>query len=892
MTETQLATAIRGRELVVFAGAGLVADSGIPGWSQLIASLTQTFRESGQLSATGAAAVDDLRTTNSLPMAMEVLVAHVPRSDVVRSLRTLLVPTRDSVVVQAAAGWRPRGLITTNFDRETERVVPAAHNLYRLSNSEADLKLVATAIGSSAPFWWKLHGDLDHALDPLDPKVSAGGAFMVLTRGDFGNLVHGDRGRQLLAGLLAVLQRSPVIFVGYSFTDPDLALLLSWISNNCQFTHPSWFLARQGDRGLLPSALRRIDPVDRWDDLPTWMNQMAAEASRRPRPAPAERTEHAEPTQKELSAYLAISRYLADLEAPEVSERVLAAALFDEMAALGNFELPWLVDRIAAMLGVGPVLAEGLADATIRLLVGYALVVRHGESVRVNPAQRDELQERAETAWTRERAEFFRSAERRLPKGSRALTSEARDALETVILGLCSELGEAMAEWVSRGIGGNVGWPEFEPRLRAHLDSDEDVRIAEALLGVVLAEPSDAEIPYLYRLLAATFLANSVRLNPVAVVHIRSALELYELYLDANVLLPLMVKEHPNHAVTVAVLDQSRKAGVTLNVLSPIFNEVVAHRERARRDLRDMSGDQRQVAELVNALGGHTNVFMQGYARASAAGAIGNQVGYHDYLLRYSNAALTATAEGAGITIVEPQTEATSGDLYAAALTDIRNEWLQRRHQDRDEILNIHEAAQVCHIYLRREASPERRNHIWFLSNETVLQRVFEKSAGRWKLPPTFPYSAWVAFLDSRLPDGAADPAAVVRAILRGRTEAFELPSPVALVRQRAFGNRVTSRAEEDALEFATSDAALMRRLENAQRELSRRGHKPPQPRSMAKAGTNAVAEISDALDTEIVRLNQELARARKRIADLETHRSRDGRIDEGPPRKGKKGPR
>lgn len=574
------------------------------------------------------------------------------------------------------------------------------------------------------------------------------------------------------------------------------------------------------------------------------------------------------------SAYLAVSRYLADLEAPGVAERVLAAALFDEMAERGHFDVSYLSSRVAEMLGVGPTLAASLSQATVRLLVDYGLVTREGTQIDVRAEAAGRLQERVAANWSRERDEFFQSAETRLPPGSASLPGAVRDALEATLLDLCSELGEAMAEWVSRSVGGDVGWPDVGDRLRSHLDDEEDLRRAESLLRLILTNPRDAEIPYLYRLLSATFLANTVRLNPVAAAHLRESLSLYELYLDANVLLPLVVAEHPNHDIARAVVEESRRAGVKLSVLTSILNEVNSHRELARRDFRDLGGDLKQLTTLAGALGSRANVFLQGFLRYRTPGTIGSQPEWRHYLGAYTERAIEEKLIASGVAIVEPEPEANSGTLYAEALSAIRNEWMLKLGHERDEILNLHEAVQICHIFLRRERSPERRDHIWFLSNETVLQHVFEKQPSRWLLPATFPYSAWVAFLDSRMPHVAEDPAAIVRAILRGRAEAFELPSPVALIRQRAFGERVTSREEEDALGFALSDFALMKRVEAAQRAVYRRAHEASTARRLATARQEAVAEVSSALDAEIARLHKELDRARTRIGELEARPS------------------
>lgn len=250
MTEAHLASAIRDKRLVLFAGSGLTRDAGFPDWMGLVSTLCDQLVASSDVTPEVATAARALASDNDLAAAMQVLLSQAPRHVATARVRALLTAKTESEAVKAVAAWRVRGVVTTNFDREVERVL--GMNAYRLSNSEAALKLVQTAVGGAVPFVWKIHGDIDDELDPSDPKVASGGPFMVLSRSDFAALVQGDRGRQLLAGLLSILQAHPVVFIGYSLSDPDISVLLSWLVANCQFVHQSWFVSRSGERGPLP----------------------------------------------------------------------------------------------------------------------------------------------------------------------------------------------------------------------------------------------------------------------------------------------------------------------------------------------------------------------------------------------------------------------------------------------------------------------------------------------------------------------------------------------------------------------------------------------------------------------------------------------------------------
>jgi predicted nucleic acid-binding protein len=571
-----------------------------------------------------------------------------------------------------------------------------------------------------------------------------------------------------------------------------------------------------------------------------------------------------------------------------LTDRVVGSVLFEVVCDRSVATYAELADVTQNLLGVGLRLADGLARSAVRLLVEHGVVHTAGDRVSVIVAAAQALETSSTATLTRERERFFQSAIRRLPSGSQLVAGpEGQKPIDAILLSVSSDLGESMAQWVSLGVGSPVSLAGLNSRIREEISNDEEARQAEALLRLILSDPTDDEIPYLYRLLGATFLANTVRLDPIAAAQLNQSMGAYELYLDANVVLPLLVEEHPHHATTRSVVQESIGLGVQLAVLTPILNEVLSHREQARREFAAFRGNAAHLRELAEALGLRTNVFVQGWLGAVPSGTVGTVVEWRDYMAKYSDDSLVARLEECGVAVVEPDADTDSGPLYADALTEIRNAWLLRQGRDRDDILNVHEAVQVCHIHLRRGNSPENRDHIWFLSNETVLQKVFERRPAKWGLPPTFPYSAWAAFLDTRLPFVSKDPRSIVVAITRTQTEAFGLPNPAALVRRRAFGDRVTSRAEEEALEYALSDHNLMLRVETAQRDVVRRGREPGAAKDLAEAQNAAVAEISNALDAQMTRLNdalgrreQDLQAARARIKELETARDH-------PPRQG-----
>jgi len=101
----------------------------------------------------------------------------------------------------------PHVLITTNYDKVLERATRNGYkvHLYDSMNLGAELR-------SGSPVLIKIHGSVDHAQD------------LILTRSDYTRLRRD--GAHALEVVQALLLTRPALFVGYSFNDPDVHLIL------------------------------------------------------------------------------------------------------------------------------------------------------------------------------------------------------------------------------------------------------------------------------------------------------------------------------------------------------------------------------------------------------------------------------------------------------------------------------------------------------------------------------------------------------------------------------------------------------------------------------------------------------------------------------------------
>jgi hypothetical protein len=224
--------------------------------------------------------------------------------------------------------------------------------------------------------------------------------------------------------------------------------------------------------------------------------------------------------------------------------------------------------------------------------------------------------------------------------------------------------------------------------------------------------------------------------------------------------------------------------------------------------------------------------------------------------------------------------------VYEDILHWIKIEWDKKlQGAERNPRLNEHEAIQFLQIYKRRRELLEegRSDDVWFLSTETVFEKVYLRAPHKWLKPPTFPLSAWAGFLDSRIVFEQKNRRDLLTAILKGSSTAYGLPEPEEIIRRKAFGeNKVLSESEAEALQLAISDGTIMQRLEKAIGKL--RGKRRArftidEIKEFEEASQRAVGEVEAGLKEKISNLEEklleyrELSAAEKRELEREIER-------------------
>lgn len=862
----QIARAIKERQLVVFAGAGISKDAGLPDWVELGCQLYERLLSRIPENSKDVAK-QLLCNKENIPNGMDFLFNFVARLDVGNEIRDILKPKKESLVYEILKKLDLPGFVTTNYDRLLDTIV--LDNSFRLTNSVEKLELVSNAVNNAVgnlgnQFLLKLHGDIDDLNSPDDIEIARGGPFMVLSKSDYSSLVQGERGEALRLALHAILQRVSILFLGYGFGDPDIKFVLDFLARHCKFPHQSYFIGVEGESlPQLPERVTGIQPFKNWEELPHWLNKLHETGKALKIVVDVEQKVSQELPDKKKRELKILAEFLYGLETEDLCEKTISVILINELLKYEEVTWDWLVKFISNFLEVGDEWANTFAKATIRHLVYLKLVKEQSDktSLRIIKSRVNNLYQRTISEYNEQRQQFFESVKDRMDKAGMSISDDFIIQIDSALQHVCMCYGQRMAEWIQLGSGKEFGLAHIREIIPIYFSDPQDKRITEDLFEHIFDSPTDKESLYLYRLISSSFLLNSIKLDPSASKFLKESIAKYELYLDSNILLPLIVQEHNNNKWISAIISASQEAGATLFVLNDILNEVFGHREVAKKIHEEYRDDREYLTIYTKSLGFSANCFIQGYLLQSSK--------WKDYINRYNDSKIQSIINEIGIKIVGA--ENFDKTTYNDVLKTIREEWNKKEGDiiSRNDKLNIDDAKQFCQIYnRRREMNNEGKgDNAWFLSYETLFEKVYQRNPSKWEKPPTFPLSAWASFLDSRILFEHKNPKAILTAILKGNSSSYKLPDTIELVKEKAFGNSVLSKDHYEAL-HAITDGKIFDQLEKARKSITSRTQKLSFAQEYKEVSQSIIAEIDLQLGEKIKTLEKQLADTEKNSSE------------------------
>jgi len=194
-----LKRAIAERKLVVFAGAGLSIDSGVPSWENLINELR--------------AEINIPESETDFLRIAQMYYNERQQKEFIDKIREALKhkKLRYNEIHEAVFELNPEHIITTNFDDLFEQVIKAKAYPFSVIKKDSEFPY-----GRNTKLLVKVHGDLDEAN-------------LVIKEDDY--LEYSNNHPLIESFIKGVFANKVVLFIGYSFSDINLKIILQSVRN-------------------------------------------------------------------------------------------------------------------------------------------------------------------------------------------------------------------------------------------------------------------------------------------------------------------------------------------------------------------------------------------------------------------------------------------------------------------------------------------------------------------------------------------------------------------------------------------------------------------------------------------------------------------------------------
>ncbi len=213
-------------KLVIFAGAGVSFDSNVPGWSRLIDELKGDLdKKENDYLEIGQLYFDSRGKKEYIDKIQEVL----------KHGKTRFNPIHEKIVE-----LKPLHIVTTNYDTHFEQVLDEKSYRYSIIKKDVDLPY-----SKGASLFIKMHGDFDEKN-------------IVLKKNDYGERY--SSAFPLIEGFVkGIFASKLVVFIGFSFTDPNLIHILESVQKILKEDNQPPYLLMVPEQGMDKEQLKNYN---------------------------------------------------------------------------------------------------------------------------------------------------------------------------------------------------------------------------------------------------------------------------------------------------------------------------------------------------------------------------------------------------------------------------------------------------------------------------------------------------------------------------------------------------------------------------------------------------------------------------------------------------------
>jgi hypothetical protein len=592
---------------IVFVGAGVSREVGIPAWDALAERLIDQLPK-----AMHREEAQRLRAERKYPRLMSWIAARQGSPWLYDKCRHLLADTtQQGKIARFIATYPFRGVLTTNFDASLVRhFAAAARPVTVFGNGRGDLEQVdMDALRSLI----RVHSDLDHV------------ETLVLTEEQYERARSNDDMKYLRDWIKAYFMTSRILFVGYSLTDPEIELILEDGGQNFRKDPPPHAVlpntSRSDEERLRRKYNLEVIPYRDSDGSHRELIGMVGVLQALTASGPLK------PREPGLDLRKAQSLYLWSKFALGGSDRV---AQVDSLKSIVLFQLregpqtrAELFSRVGKLVGFTGEELEKTLDQALTVLAEEGHVVAEGTTMRLSVASA-EVVANATGQHDKLRNAFIEETLADLGREWADVGAQARkaatDAALVALVEIFDELGVDIAKAVFEGatsrLGASVTLFSILSRVGQTLGTTELRYRFVAYVSKLIATPREMQRAYVDHLALTFFSLHALQMDPEGHRFRSSYLKERALLVDGNVLLQLLPIGGRHHLEMRAVVSFARSQGIPLLTTTSMVDEVYRHAARAT-DIYNEFGAQ-SVQLLEASTGERWNPFLDGYVVVTA----------------------------------------------------------------------------------------------------------------------------------------------------------------------------------------------------------------------------------------------------------------------------------
>lgn len=619
MIPKQLITQLNSGRCFALVGSGPSTEMGYPSWTQLAQSAVNMLPEDGVDDDTRQV-IEELMQDSRYPELFDVVADHLGGMNHLANglMSTFTSASNRGIAYEYLAKWPIRCYMTTNYDDEIRKHL-ARSNVYfaTLNNSQTDFAQIDAHTSERIV---KIHGDFDY-VDGL-----------VLGDRQYQDFKVGGGRSYFRDKLKSVFSMVPVVVIGHSLSDPDIALTLEMAKDISSLERPTFMILADVSHAESRRYRERYNIHLISYDNPDGTHRALAKLLRMIDRFVIPRAQCASqlldpPNAEEMR--VASSLYLYSKTMPhhgELLQRTLAPQVLSIVASDAETVVP-AVDIHNRLLPSKLRQREDVRvqlDVAVDTLADEDLVLKHQEGVQATSKGMDRVEEVSRSRSILE-SQVFDVLRNRLQATNAGNTEEIEalvDGLRRTVVAVLGKRGLAASSMLfSHSALGPSDMPElFEAVMNSATQVDTpDLRIVfSEFVMDLLTNPSDTQREYLANLSQGFFAYHIFGADPSGAEARRIIAKETLWLLDSNVLLPFVATECRLHRFASKLFDRMRQVGMTPFTTERFLKETHQSYRWAVSMCRNLSADG--MLRLIRDPNYTENLFVDGYIVGHAEG--------------------------------------------------------------------------------------------------------------------------------------------------------------------------------------------------------------------------------------------------------------------------------